>query len=118
MAKLGVGVGDEFPARDASDSRPDTVEIHHHYYRRRRPYRFFRLVLWIMLISLFFRALSLVVNPPGYWGHHHYGPWGGYDSYGPYGALTSFFQLGGMVVGMAVVGFVLWFARRYDRDAC
>ncbi len=108
MAKLDVGVGDEFPARDVGDDEGPEVH-HHHYYRRyRRPGGWLRVLLWIVLISAFFRLLNYLTNPwAGGWG----GPRHGWD--GP--VWTPYFPLSGMIGSILVIGFVLWLLSARNR---
>ena len=48
MAKLDVGVGDEFPTEEIKRDPDGTIHHHHYYYRRpRRPFGFLRLVLGV-----------------------------------------------------------------------
>ena len=49
MAKLDVGVGDEFPTEEIRRD-PDGTIHHHHYYSRRprRPFGFLRVILTIV----------------------------------------------------------------------
>ncbi len=47
MAKLDVGVGDEFPTEEIVRDADGTVHHHHYYRRRRRPYGGMLVVLGI-----------------------------------------------------------------------
>ena len=60
MAKLDVGVGDEFPTEEIKRDPDGTIHHHHYYYRRpRRPFGFLRFVLGVILIGLIFHLLHL-----------------------------------------------------------
>ena len=114
MAKLDVGVGDEFPARDVGEDEGPEVH-HHHYYRRYRGYRrpggWLRVILWIVLISTFFRLLNYLTNPwSNDWGGRHGPAYGWWD--GPAGA--PFFPVSGMIGSVLIVAFILWLLRGRD----
>ena len=114
MAKLDVGVGDEFPARDVGEDEGPEVH-HHHYYRRDRGYRrpggWLRVILWIVLISTFFRLLNYLTNPwSNDWGGRHGPAYGWWD--GPAGA--PFFPVSGMIGSVLIVAFILWLLRGRD----
>jgi hypothetical protein len=58
MAKLDVGVGDEFPTEEIRRDPDGTVHHHHYYYRRpRRPFGFLRVILTIVWIGLLFHLM-------------------------------------------------------------
>lgn len=108
MGKLGVGVGDEFPADDVRREEGGEVHYHRHYYSRRRG-GFLRVILWLMLIGALFRGFDYLLNPDR-WGRHYYG-WGGWraeQAWGPYAPLA------GVVVAVAVIGGALWLLRCRD----
>ena len=104
MSKLGIGVGDEFPAEQVHEIRTDEngVVHHHHYYRRRRG-GFFRVILWIMLIGLFFRAVNYMAGPDDWSWRDHGGAW------------NPYYGLAGLVSGIVFLGVALWFLRCVDR---
>ena len=123
MGKLGVGVGEEFPAEEARREdevvrpRPadhiDRVEetvVHHHYYRRPWRGRFLRIVLWIALLSSLFRAMDYMTNPPGGWQYR--GRWSGAADYWlRSGDPSPYFPAAGAVLAVLVIGVALWFLR-------
>jgi len=112
MSKLGVDVGDEFPAEEIR--RDENGEVHHHHYHYRRRYRgpfgILRLVLVVMLITLGWRLVSFASFPFG---------WRGYDRFGgyPFFSANPFFALGSLVVGIVVICAALWFLRNRDIDS-
>ena len=61
MAKLDVGVGDEFPTEEIKRDPDGTIHHHHYYYKRpRRPFGFLRVILALMLIWLVFHLVHIV----------------------------------------------------------
>jgi hypothetical protein len=100
MAKLDVGVGDEFPTEEIHRDENGVVH-HHHYYRRRRgPYGFLRVILTIALIMMVFRLFD-------------YSSWMDMDlPWMPHGL----FRFAGTLVGIAVIVGLLAFCRRDFRD--
>lgn len=108
MSKLGVGVGDEFPAEQIHEIRTDEngVVHHHHYYRRRRG-GFLRVILWIMLIGLLFRMVNYLSGPDDWGWRHHDAYW------------NPYFGLAGLLAAIVIIGGALWLTRyigRGDRD--
>ena len=60
MAKLDVGVGDEFPTEEIKRDPDGTIHHHHYYYRRpRRPFGFLRVILAISLVWLVLHLVHL-----------------------------------------------------------
>lgn len=103
MGKLGVGVGDEFPAEEIR--RDEDGVVHHYHYRcRRRPFRILRLVLAILLIGTAFRALHLAFAPR-LWAPLVRDGW------------SPFMPLGGLLIAMLVIGGALWLLERADLEA-
>jgi hypothetical protein len=111
MSKLGVGVGDEFPAEQVHEIRTDEngVVHHHHYYRRRRG-GFLRVILWIMLIGLLFRAVNFLSGPDDWGWRDHGAAWREHAGWSPY------YGLAGIVTAIVVIGGALWFSRCIGRD--
>ncbi len=109
MSKLGVEVGDEFPADEVrTDTDQNGVVHHHHYHYRRRPFRFLRFFLVVTLFGMVFRALHFVLGPSH---------WRGDDRYGAnYYGWSPIEQLIGLGVGIAIVSGALWFIRRRDPE--
>jgi hypothetical protein len=105
MSKLGVGVGDEFPAEQIHEIRTDEngVVHHHHYYRRRRG-GFLRIILWIMLLSVLFRTVNYVAGPDD-WG------WRGHDA-----GWSPYFGFAGLLAAIVIISGALWFSRCIGRD--
>lgn len=106
MSKLGVGVGDEFPAEQIHEIRTDEngVVHHHHYYRRRRG-GFLRVILWIMLLSVLFRAVNYVTGPDDWGWRHHDAYW------------NPYFGMAGLLAAIVIISGALWFTRCiYPRD--
>lgn len=58
MAKLDVGVGDEFPTEEIRRDPDGTVHHYHYYYRRCRPFGFLRVVLSIVLVFMVLHLLD------------------------------------------------------------
>ncbi len=124
MAKLGVGVGEEFPAEAAAREeifRPEREEpageptvIHHHHHYRPRRRRLLRVALWVTLVSAVFRSLDFLANPPGDWRGR--GGWAdGADRWPPPQAYLP--AVGSAAVVLAI-GLVLWLTRqRAERSA-
>jgi hypothetical protein len=105
MSKLGIGVGDEFPAEQIHEIRTDEngVVHHHHYYRRRRG-GFLRVFLWIMLIGFLFRAVNYMSGPDDWSWRHHDTAW------------NPYYGLAGLVTGIVVIGGALWLLRCTSRS--
>ncbi len=60
MAKLDVGVGDEFPTEEIKRDPDGTIHHHHYYYRRpRRPFGVLRVILSIILIGMIFHLAHI-----------------------------------------------------------
>ncbi len=60
MAKLDVGVGDEFPTEEIVRDADGTVHHHHYYYKRpRRPFGFLRVILAIVWVGLLFHLMRV-----------------------------------------------------------
>jgi hypothetical protein len=114
MSKLGVDVGDEFPAEEIRRDEDGTVHHHHYHYRRPRyrgPFGFLRFMLVIMLITLGWRLVNFASFPSGWHGADRYS---GY----PFFAIASpFFAMGGLVVGIVVISAALWALRSRDVDS-
>src|SRR4051812_17163277 len=109
MGKLGVGVGDEFPADEIYRDEEGVVH-HHHYYRRPRG-RVLRIVLWCVLISALFRGLDYAFEPDSR-------PWRAEGGWGPWGIVYPFYPLAGAVAVMLIAGAALWLLRcRDDRPS-
>src|ERR1700761_8066613 len=67
MAKLDVGVGDEFPTEEITRDADGTVHHHHYYYRRpRRPFGPLRLILSLALIWMVFHLVRLANRDLGW----------------------------------------------------
>jgi hypothetical protein len=116
MSKLGVDVGDEFPAEEIHRDEDGAVHHHHYHYRRRRyrgPFGFLRFMLVIMLITLGWRLVGWATFPFDWHGPDRYaGP--PFFGAGPF--FGSFFALGGLIVAIAAIGAALWFLRNRDID--
>jgi hypothetical protein len=99
MAKLDVGVGDEFPTEEIRRD-PDGTVHHHHYYqrRRRRPFGFLRFILALVLIGMVFHLIRLA------------------DWTWDVPFLPGYFHFVSTLVGIAVVVGLIWFLRRPDWD--
>jgi hypothetical protein len=113
MSKLGVEVGDEFPAEEIHRDEDGAVHHHHYHYRRRYrggPFRVLRIVLVVMLITLVVRAVNYAVFP-----HYWYGP--ARFAGNPFFFGNPFFSLGGLVIAIAAIGAALWFLRCRDSDS-
>jgi hypothetical protein len=97
MAKLDVGVGDEFPTEEIRRDPDGTIHHHHYYYRRHRPFGFLRVVLSIILIGMIFHLIHLAA-------------WDFEMPFLPHGYLRFISTL----VGIAGVIGLLFFLRRDD----
>jgi len=100
MAKLGVGVGDEFPTEEIVRDADGTVHHHHYYRRRRRPFGGLQVVLAIAWVILVFHLLHVVVWDMGW------------DlPFLPHGYV----RFAANLIGLLAVTAAIWFFRR---DAC
>ena len=99
MAKLDVGVGDEFPTEEIVRDSDGTVHHHHYYYKRpRRPFGFLRVILAIVWVGLLFhlmRAASWEWDLP----------------FLPHGYV----RFATTLIGLLAVTAAIWFLRR-DHD--
>ncbi len=113
MSKLGVGVGDEFPAEQIHEIRTDEdgVVHHHHYYRRRRG-SFLRVILWIMLVSALFRAVNYATRPDEWAWRDRDGAWrDGAWVWGGHAAWNPWLGFAGLIATIVIIAGVLWFTR-------
>src|ERR1700744_3524941 len=102
MAKIDVGVGDEFPTEEIKRDPDGTIHHHHYYYRRpRRPFGFLRVILGLALVFMVFHLMRLAATDMG-WDF----------PFLPHGYMRFAATLLGIV---AVVG-LLFFLRRTDWD--
>lgn len=118
MSKLGVDVGDEFPAEEIRRDENGTVHHHHYHYRRRYrgPFGLLRIFLVIMLFSLAWRLMNFVTYPFGWHGYDRYGrfPFDGNPIFAFGGPFLAF---GGTMLGIVVISAALWFLRNRDIDS-
>ena len=101
MAKLDVGVGDEFP----TEENRREVHHYHHYYYRRRPGRFLRILLSIALVVLVFRLIDRFTDFA--WWNMPMRGMSPFAYYYPFGSSLSL---------IIVLGLVLWFLRGRPGD--
>jgi hypothetical protein len=98
MAKLDVGVGDEFPTEEIKRDPDGTIHHHHYYYRRpRRPFGVLRFVLGVILIGMIFHLVRLA-------------DWDWDLPFLPHGYLRFVTTL----IGIAAVLGLLFYMRRCD----
>ncbi len=103
MAKLDVGVGDEFPTEEIKRDPDGTIHHHHYYYRRpRRPFGFLRVILSIVLVFMVLHLIRLASWDMGWWDM----------PFLPHGYVRFATTLLGII---AVIG-ALFFLRRRDWD--
>lgn len=99
MAKLDVGVGDEFPTEEIRRDENGVVHHYHYYYRRpRHPFGFLRVVLVLLMIGLVLRLF-------------HEATWMDFDlPWLPHGYM----RFAGTLLAILIVGFALYALRRQD----
>ena len=102
MAKLDVGVGDEFPTEEIKRAPDGTIHHHHYYYRRpRRPFGFLRVILCLVLVWMVLHLAHLTAWDMGW------------DlPFLPHGYM----RFAATLLGIAAVVGLLFFLRRCDTD--